>query len=188
MAAVLLFGAFAWLFALRARPARSIEWVIIGGLLGYAVITEYPAVLIAACLGGYAIWIMRRVLPIALFALGGLIPIGLWGAYNTAIFGTPFALGYQYVANPYWSAILSTGFLSANVPTLEAMWGLTFSPFRGLFFTSPILLLSLPGLVLLRRSIFRAEWITTLAIVLSFFCWSAPRPNGGAVGAPGRVI
>ena len=169
VAAVLLFGAFAWLFALRARPARSSEWVIIGGLLGYAVITEYPAVLIAACLGGYAIWIMRRVLPIALFALGGLIPIGLWGAYNTAIFGTPFALGYQYVANPYWSAILSTGFLSANVPTLEALWGLTFSPFRGLFFTSPILLLSLPGLVVLRRSIFRAEWVTTLAIVLSFF-------------------
>jgi hypothetical protein len=169
VAAVLLFGAFAWLFALRARPARSIEWVIIGGLLGYAVITEYPAVLIAACIGLYAIWITRRVPPISLIALGGLIPIGVWGAYNTAIFGTPFALGYQYTANPYWSAILSTGFLSANVPTLEALWGLTFSPFRGLFFTSPILLLSLPGLVLLRRSIFRAEWITTLAIVVGFF-------------------
>jgi hypothetical protein len=169
VAAVLLFSAFAWLFALRARHARSIEWLIIGGLLGYAVITEYPAALIAACIGLYAIWITRRLLPIALIALGGLIPIGLWGAYNAAIFGTPFALGYQYTANPYWSAILSTGFLSANVPTLGAIWGLTFSPFRGLFFVSPILLLSLPGLVLLRRSLFRAEWITTLAIVLGFF-------------------
>jgi hypothetical protein len=169
VAAVLLFSAFAWLFALRSRPARSIEWLIIGGLLGYAVITEYPAVLIAACLGSYAIWITRRVPPIILVAVGGLIPIGLWGAYNTAIFGTPFALGYQYTTNPYWSAILSTGFLSANVPTPEALWGLTFSPFRGLFFTSPILLLSLPGLVLLRRSIYRAEWITTLASVLGFF-------------------
>ena len=169
VAAVLLFGAFAWLVALRSRQARSIEWLIIGGLLGYAVITEYPAVLIAACIGLYAIWITRRVRPIILIALGGFIPIGLWGAYNTTIFGTPFTLGYQYTANPYWSAILSTGFLSANVPTLEALWGLTFSPFRGLFFASPILLLSLPGLVLLRRSIFRAEWTTTLAIVLGFF-------------------
>jgi hypothetical protein len=169
VAAVLLFSAFAWLFALRARRARSIEWLIIGGLLGYAVITEYPAVLIAACIGLYAIWITRRVPPIALIVVGGLIPIGLWGAYNTAIFGTPFALGYQYTANPYWNSILSTGFLSANVPTLEALWGLTFSPFRGLFFASPILLLSLPGLVLLRRSVFRAEWVLTLASVVGFF-------------------
>jgi hypothetical protein len=169
VAAVLLFSAFAWLFALRSRPARSIEWLIIGSLLGYAVITEYPAVLIAACIGLYAIWITRRMRPIALIVLGGLIPIGLWGIYNTVVFGTPFALGYQYTANPYWSAILSTGFLSANAPTPEALWGLTFSPFRGLFFASPILLLSLPGLVLLRRSIFRAEWMTTLAIVLGFF-------------------
>jgi hypothetical protein len=166
VAAVLLFGAFAWLVALRSRQARSSEWLIIGGLLGYAVITEYPAVLIAACIGLYAIWITRRVRPIILIALGSFIPIGLWGAYNASIFGTPFTLGYQYTANPYWSAILSTGFLSASVPTLEALWGLTFSPFRGLFFASPILLLSLPGLALLRRSIFRAELITTLAIVL----------------------
>jgi hypothetical protein len=86
-----------------------------------------------------------------------------------SIFGTLFALGYQYTADPRWSAILSIGFLSASVPTLEALWGLTLSPFRGLFFASPILLLSLPGLVLLRRSTFRAEWITTLAIALSFF-------------------
>lgn len=169
VAAVLLFGAFAWLVALRVRRARSIEWLIIGGLLGYAVITEYPAVLIAAFIGLYAIWITRRVPSIILIAVGGLIPIGLWGAYNTAIFGTPFALGYEYTANPYWSAILSSGFLSANVPTLETLWGLTFSPFRGLFFASPILLLNLPGLVFLRRSIFHAEWATTLAIVLGFF-------------------
>ena len=169
VAAVLLFGAFAWLQALRTRSARPIEWLIIGGLLGYAVITEYPAVLIAALIGMYAIWITRRVLPVTLIAVGGLIPIGLWGAYNTAIFGTPFALGYQYTADPRWSAILSIGLLSANMPTPEAIWGLTFNPFRGLFCVSPILLLSLPGLVMLRRSIFRAEWITTLSIVLGFF-------------------
>ena len=168
VAAVLLFSAFAWLFALRSRRARAIEWLIIGSLLGYAVITEYPAVLIAACLGLYAIWITRRLALIFLVALGGLIPIGLWGAYNAAIFGTPFAVGYHYTANPYWSGILSTGFLSAGVPTWQALWGLTFSPFRGLFFASPILLLSLPGLVLLRRSIYHAEWVTSLASLVSF--------------------
>jgi hypothetical protein len=168
VAAVLLFGAFAWLVALRSRRARAIEWLIIGGLLGLAAITEYPAVLIAAIIGLYAIWITRRIPAIVLIALGGLIPIGVWGAYNMSIFGTLFALGYQYTADPRWSAILSIGFLSASVPTLEALWGLTLSPFRGLFFASPILLLSLPGWCCC-RSTFRAEWITTLAIALSFF-------------------
>ena len=169
VAAVLLFGAFAWLHALRSRRARALEWLLIGGLLGLAAITEYPAALIAAIIGVYAIWITRRMPPLILIAVGSLIPIGMWGAYNAAIFGTPLALGYQYTANPYWSAILSTGFLSAGMPTWEALWGLTLSPFRGLFFASPILLLSVPGLILLRRSKWRAEWITTLAIVLGFF-------------------
>ncbi len=169
VAAVLLFGAFAWLQALRSRRASPLEWLIIGGLLGYAVITEYPAVLIAVILGLYAIWVAQRVPPVVLIMLGGFLPIGLWGAYNTAIFGTPLALGYQYTADLRWSEILSIGFLSASLPTPEAIWGLTLSPFRGLFFASPILLLSLPGLWLLRRSSFRAEWITTVAIVLGFF-------------------
>jgi hypothetical protein len=169
LAAVLLFGAFAWLQILRTRHARPIEWLMVGGLLGLAVITEYPAVLIAAIIGLYALWIARRVQPISLLSAGGLIPIGVWGAYNATIFGTPFALGYQHTASPQWSAILAQGFLSATLPTADALWGLTFSPFRGLFFTAPILLLSLPGLLLLRRSSFRAEWITTLAIVAGFF-------------------
>ena len=168
VAAVMLFSAFTWLHALRTRHARSIEWLLVGSLLGYAVITEYPAVLIAFIIGLYGLWIARRLRPLTLMLLGGLIPIGLWGIYDTAIFGTPLVLGYQYTADPTWHAILSTGFLSASWPTLNAVWGLTFSPFRGLFFGSPILLLAIPGLILLRRSSHRAEWLVTLAVSIGF--------------------
>jgi hypothetical protein len=100
---------------------------------------------------------------------GGVVPLLVFGLYNTAILGTPFALPYQYVANPRLNELVNTGLLSAGLPKPEALWGLSFSPFRGLFFSSPILLLALPGLVLLRRSVFRAEWIVSLVSVLSFF-------------------
>ncbi len=169
IAAVLLFCAFAWLHRLRTRPTRSFEWLLIGGLLGFAVITEYPAVLIAALIGLYGWWIARRVVPVMSMIVGGLLPLILLGWYNAAIFGSPLTVGYQYTADPRWSAVLSIGLLSAQTPTLESIGGLSFSPFRGLFFSAPILLLALPGLVLLRRSAYRAEWITSLAIVLSFF-------------------
>jgi hypothetical protein len=100
--------------------------------------------------------------------------------YNTAIFGSPFTLTYQYVANPRLNTLVGTGLLSAAVPTLEALWGLTFSPYRGLFFTSPILLLAIVGFTVLARrsartapssgtSVFRAEWLTSLSIVVLFF-------------------
>jgi hypothetical protein len=168
-AAVMLFVAFAWLHALRHRAGRRLELFIIGSLLGYAMITEYPAALIAASIGLYAIGIVRPRPRLTWLIAGGAWPLLLLGAYNAAIFGSPFRFGYQYTADPHWRAILSTGFFSANWPTLEAAWGLTFSPFRGLFFASPTLLLAVPGLVLLRRSIYRAEWLLTLAITVGFF-------------------
>ncbi len=169
IAAILLFGAWAWLTMRRARGASPLEGAAIGSLLGVAIITEYPAILIAAFIGLYAVATQRPLHRLIWIGLGGVWPFLLLGAYNAAIFGSPFTLTYQYLANPRLRELIQTGFLSAGWPSLEAAWGLTFSPFRGLFFMSPILLLSISGLILLRRSNFRAEWITTLAIVLGFF-------------------
>lgn len=169
-AAIMLFAAFAWLHVQHARSLRGRELIAIGALLGYSVITEYPAVLIAAIIFIYGVWIVRRFDQIFKVVLGGLIPLLILGSYNAAIFGSPFTLTYQYVANPRLQALVNTGILSASLPTAEAIWGLTLSPYRGLFFMSPILLLSIIGFGLLaRRSSFRAEWLTSFSIVVLFF-------------------
>lgn len=55
LAAALLFGAFALLFHIRRGELRERAVAGAGALLGYAVITEYPTALIAACLVIYAL-------------------------------------------------------------------------------------------------------------------------------------
>jgi hypothetical protein len=168
-AAIMLFAAFAWLHRQRTRSLRGAGLFGAGLLLGGAVITEYPAILIAAIIFIYGIWIVRRIEQLLKIILGGLAPLLLLGLYNTTIFGSPFTLTYQYVADPRLQTLVNTGFLSANLPTLEALWGLTFSPYRGLFFMSPILLLAIIGFAwLVRRSTFRAEWLASLSIVVLF--------------------
>ena len=38
--------------------------------------------------------------------------------------------------------------MSLSLPTLDGIWGITFSAYRGLFLLSPWLLLALPGFVI----------------------------------------
>jgi len=92
-------------------------------------------------------------------------------AYNQAVFGGPFQLGYEY--SELWKPQHQTGFLSLTMPHPDAIWGITFSPFRGLFYLSPILLLCLPGFVVWWRSRQnRAEFWVSLVTVLSMFLFN----------------
>jgi hypothetical protein len=203
-AAIMLFAAFAWLHWQRDRSLRGMELFGIGLLLGGAVITEYPSILIAAIIFVYGIWLVRRIDQLPKVIFGGLAPLAILGLYNAAIFGSPFSLTYQYVADPRLNTLVNTGFLSANLPTLEALWGLTFSPYRGLFFMSPILLLSIIGFVVLARrhlhraaakravqvSIFRAEWIVSLSIAILFLVLvsSSVQWFGGYAAGPRYLV
>ncbi|CAG0937318.1 hypothetical protein TFLX_06243 [Thermoflexales bacterium] len=169
LAAVLLFSAWMWLVLRRVRGTSALECVVIGSWLGFAVITEYPAILIAALIGVYAALTQRSWQRLIWIGTGGVWPLLLLGAYNTAIFGSPFTLTYQYLANPRLRELIQTGVLSAGWPTGEAIWGLTFSPFRGLFFMSPVLLLAVAGFVITARNkAYRAEWWSSLSIVSAF--------------------
>lgn len=173
LSAALLFGAFSLIRG--AHPERLWHLIGVGLLLGYAVITEYPVILIAGVLAVYLGWrlVQRRVgtrliwaaLP-ALLIGGGLM------AYNQAVFGGPFRLGYGY--SELWESQHQTGFMSLTMPHPDALWGITFSPFRGLFFLSPLLLLSLSGFVFWwRGGRYRAEWWVSLVSVGLMFLFNA---------------
>jgi hypothetical protein len=88
--------------------------------------------------------------------------------YNTLIFGGPLALGYSN--SELWLAEHDTGFMSLTWPHWDAIWGITFGVFRGLFILSPFLLLSIPGFILWWRSRENrpAFWVSLLS-VLAFF-------------------
>lgn len=126
---------------------------------GAALIMEYPAIVQVGILSLYVCFRLHSVRKVIVFATG-LLPFVIFIlSYNYAIFGTPFDVTYHHslVLNVNW-----------DLPTPKALNGLLFSPSRGLFFYSPVLLLSIPGLYqLIKNKKFRFEGIFVAAIVLS---------------------
>ena len=61
------------------------------------------------------------------------------------------------------------GFVGLGLPRLEAIYGLTISPFKGIFLYSPILLLAFYGLFSKIKSKFSAEMWFLLAVFLAVF-------------------
>jgi hypothetical protein len=133
-----------------ARPAAA------GLLLGAATVVNYlcgPLAVIFA-----AVFLFRRArwwrdaLAIATGALG---PALLLGWYHQRAFGSPFATPIDttnpaFISESAWLGIV-------RLPRLDALWGITVSPYRGLFFMAPILLFAFWGGAMLAREGRRRE-------------------------------
>ena len=179
-----LFAAFSLVFSQREKPTSGRHMFLVGLLLGWAIITEYPAVLVALGVGLYALWSQRSVKTVIWGALGGLVPGCLLMAYDWTIFGTVMPVGYLYSVN--YHHLHDIGLVSVTYPQIEAMWGITFGSFRGLFFLAPIMLLSVPGMVVWwRRRVHSPEWAVCVWAALSLFLFTGSSimwEGGFAVG------
>lgn len=169
--AALLFGAFALLLAAKptapgSRVSMGVARAILFGLLcSYALISEYPPAVIIAAFG---LWALARLKPaeIAYAAIGGIPPLALMAFYNLSAFGTIWPVGYSHSA--LWQDQHQTGFMSITYPHLDAIWGLTFGTFRGLFVRAPWLALAIPGFIVWwRQKEFRGFWWICLGSVVS---------------------
>jgi hypothetical protein len=174
LSAALLFAAF-YLAYDKQKVARPGVLAGIGFLLGYAVIGEYPVVLIAGILFLYTLFRLKQLgiwRKIIWVILPGLVIMAGWMVYNTAVFGGPLHIGYDYSTD--WAVQHHTGFMSLTMPHLDAAWGITFGVFRGLFVLSPILLLALPGFFAWwKQRVQRPEWWVAIAIVISMYVFNA---------------
>jgi hypothetical protein len=118
------------------------------------------------------------------FILGAL-PFGLLMAiYQWLCFGSPFRTAVE-ASTPFTQKGLLFGVI--RMPSMEALYGLTFSPYRGLFFVSPILLLALFGFVKMKRN--REFWagvaiVTTFILAIASFHWW----NGGFAFGPRYLV
>jgi hypothetical protein len=183
--AFLLFAAFAVVFAVR-RGLLGRPWLLGAGfLLGYAAINEYQTVLIGGLVGLYALFTLRRPVEVAARLVVGALPaLVLLIGYDWVAFGTILPVGYFHSA--LWSNVHQIGLISLTYPHLDALWGITFGSYRGLFFLSPYLLLALPGYAWLWRQPTRRPefWVLVLAPV-AFFLFNASSAmweGGFAVG------
>lgn len=205
LVASLLLGAWA-VAAESYSPWRAL---LIGLLLGWAAIGEYPAALPGLAIGLAAVWLWRRPIlgvgkrvaqlkmsaaalrPSALvwMTLGGLLPIALLVVYDLSAFGTPLPVGYEYSA--LWQNQHQTGFMSLTYPQPAALWGLTFGLFRGMFVRAPWLLLAMPGYVIWWRSgQHRPFWWVALLAPLSMllFYGSSAMWWGGFSAGPRYLV
>jgi hypothetical protein len=170
--ATLTFSSFYLLFRLK-RGESSPRWLwLIGLLMGWSAITEYPAGLILVGLFVYAFFAVRQKRHLLALIGGGILPGLLAMYYNYTCFDTLMPVGYFY--SELYTDLHYTGFLSLTYPKPDAIWGLTFSPFRGLFYLSPFLLLAVPGFwAMARQRGHRAEWWLCLWAVVSFFFFNS---------------
>jgi hypothetical protein len=128
----------------------------------------------------------RWVLGLALGALG---PATVIGAYHFACFGAPWRTGYSFITNARFAAGHANGFLGIRWPKIEALGGLSFGRFRGLFYVAPVTLLMLVGLlarVQQRDAAARAGALAFCALLFvnaSYYMWW-----GGAAAGPRHLV
>ena len=171
LGAACLFTAF-YLAFMGREPLPTSTLLGIGLFLGFSVVTEYPTVLIVGILFLYTLFRLSDKWRIGWVVLtGGMMAAG-WMVYNTVVFGGPLSLGYSY--SELWQDQHQTGFMSLTWPHWEAIWGITFSKFRGLFVLSPLLLLAWPGFLLWWRSgEHRSEFWVALTSVGAMFLFNS---------------
>ncbi len=127
---------------------------------------------------------------LALYVVGAALPALVWMWYNWACFGNPLDTGYKHEFNPYFREQMARGFMGIHLPKLDAFYGITLSPRRGLFFSSPFLLFGFAGWFALWRRGWRAEALVCAAVVgtflfinSSYYLWW-----GGAVYGPRFLV
>ncbi len=154
-----------WYLAFRARETAGDakgRLVLAGLCAGFAPISNYIMAIPVVMIGAY-VWSARKPLGWLWLGVGLLGPFVSICLYNLACFGSPFASNYSYM-NPGF--IESGGLLGVfGSPSLGVLASILFSPFRGLFITSPVLIMGVIGLAKLWRTpALRADALLCVAI------------------------
>lgn len=156
----------AW--CLAGVPARPRFAAYCGMAFGMATLCRPTAVISTLLVGGYLLWlalgpgVLSRWRPEAeraefnwrpflLYVLGGLPFAVLLGAYNAYYLGSPLTSG-QMVASEQMVMAQKGADSFFQTPLAEGLAGLLFSPSRGLFVYSPVMLLGLVGAVMAWKS------------------------------------
>jgi hypothetical protein len=129
---------------LVTRPSESRASLLLTGFaMTAAVAVRGTGAVLLLPLGLWLVW--RRPMRAPWLALGSAPPVAAVLLYNLRYFGTPLPGGARTTTAPAWA-------LFAQTSLLEGLAGVLASPARGLFVYSPVLVVSVVGLVLAWRS------------------------------------
>lgn len=148
------------------RTGVNRHLLMIGAFVGLAMGINLTYALMLPLISGYALLqrpLNRTLLRDAALLLApfALILIGI-GVYNWTRFGSPLTSGYYFSSGEGFTKSFSAG-----------LYGLTFSPYRGIFWYSPVLLLAIPGWLWLHRQQHTLPWIIFLLILTQLASYAA---------------
>ncbi|NOY93042.1 MAG: hypothetical protein GXP55_17800 [Deltaproteobacteria bacterium] len=138
----------------RARRGGSLGWWsagLAGALATATSALEYPCFFITAGLCLFSLFALRPRLRILGFVLGALVPVLAVMHFQSHAFGNPLTPGHHFVENAAFRAGHAVGFYGAQTFHFMGALRLLFDERLGLFATSPLLILGLPGVWLLLR-------------------------------------
>ncbi len=190
------FAAFCLLMKEREKPP-SLGLVAGAGLLaGLAVTFEFQTGLVGVVLFGYALSrrtdYLRRAVVYGAGTVVGALPML---AFNYWAFGSPLKLAYGYAVDfPGASGhdvlgLNSSGFFGITAPRFDGALSLLLAG-RGLLVLTPILIMAVVGVFMMRRDGHRAEANTILAVALVYFLYNSGYwlPYGGGTPGPRFLI
>ncbi len=168
------FGAFTGFYLLWRviYEKASLRWLwVVGVLFSFAAITEYPIVPALGIIFLWALWRMPNRIALYRVVIGAVPLFIIFAAFNYVTFQTILPAGYEYSTN--WQGEHQSGFLSLQLPSLDnlvRLYGLTFSPVRGIFITSPFLLLAIWGYYLMWKELKdKRGAVITIGLFVAFF-------------------
>ena len=204
ISAGLAFAAFCVLLKERDGPPRAGLVAAAGLLAGLAVTFEFQTGLVGVVLIGYALSrrypqgtgragaLIRRGAAYAAGAVAGALPML---AFNTWAFGNPLKLAYGYavsfpgVTGHDKLGLNSQGFFGITAPKPASAIDLLLAG-RGLLVLTPVIVMSVIGVFLMRRRGHRAEANTILVVAAVYFVYNSGYwlPFGGGTPGPRFLI
>jgi hypothetical protein len=187
--------------ASRLKPGRWLHYFFLGLILGLSVLVEYSNGLLVLITAVFILANLKSTTPrhllltMAPFTAGGLIPAAFLAYYNNVNFGGPFTLSYAYAVNYPWAGNFSETFSWPLLSGLRALliwgegggWCNPTCYNQGIFFLSPIMLLTLPGLWLYFRRA-RHAFILTNTIFFVYLLLFAKHFTSHGFTGDGRYL
>ena len=163
---------------------KRLQVLLAGFCAASAVLFEPSALLLLAAVFTYLVCCKESRKYFPLFLLGCVPPGIVQCAYNSICFGHPLASSYSYANDVVMWKVEGRLF---GVPSPLRLLQLLFSPYRGLFVSSPILLMSLIGIVLSLKAkkmaceksmLCSGAALLFILFIASFYAWH----GGSAIG------
>ncbi len=162
---------------------RERYFVLAGALGGFAVLTEYPVfILVAGVLLLLLLDAETRKRRLLLYCAGALPAAFLFFFHNKMITGHIWQVPYARVVDT-WKPMQEQ--YGMRLPNPWAMWNTSFTPYRGVFFYGPLLILLFP-LLWLRFDGPRRRRLIVFGLCVAYFIFNSAyyRWDGGWCTGP----